>query len=240
MPDTKALLTIEDVRVEHDGVPAVHEVSLEVKPHELVGLVGANGAGKTSLLRSIAGDLSAAAGRVIFSGTEITHSPAHTIADLGISHVPEGRRLFGPLTVAENLRLGAFRTNDRHELQGRMQRVTDLFPVLGTRLKQRAETLSGGEQQMLAVARGLMSNPSLLLVDELSLGVMPSVVATLYELLNDLTSHGISVLVADQNVSRLLEISDRAYVMQTGHIVATGSGAELLASPEVKRAYLGM
>jgi branched-chain amino acid transport system ATP-binding protein len=238
--ESAPLLLAKDIRIEYDGVPAVHSANVAVYEGTLVGLVGANGAGKSSLLRCVAGDLPPMNGQVFFHGQDITATTSYARVDIGFAHVPEGRRLFGSLTVSENLRLGAFKRSARKRFDVRLQKVVEMFPILGDRLGQPAETLSGGEQQMLALARGLMSDPQILLVDELSLGIMPTVVDQLYELISDLTRAGTSVLMADQNTRRLLEIADHAYVMQSGSVVMEDSGANLANSDEIKRAYLGM
>lgn len=234
------LLQIEDLRVEYAGVPAVHEASIAVEHGQVVALVGANGAGKSSVLRAVSGVVTPAGGDVRLDGESILRKPAHDIMTLGIAHVPEGRRLFGALTVEENLRLGAYPVDDKQEVVARLEEVHELFPVLGQRHRQRCETLSGGEQQMVAVARGLMSRPRLLLLDEPSLGVMPTVVERLYDLVGQLTQRGVSVLIADQNLEQLLALADHAYVLQTGRVVMQGPGGQLLAADEVRQAYLGI
>ncbi|MDQ2624856.1 MAG: ABC transporter ATP-binding protein [Actinomycetota bacterium] len=234
------LLAVDALRVEYDGVPAVHEVSLEIRAGEIVALVGANGAGKSSTLRAIAGAARPAAGEIRLDGERVDGLEAHEIVARGIAHVPEGRRLFGPMTVEENLRLGASQVKDRAEIARRLERVGQMFPVIASRAGQRADTLSGGEQQLVAVARGLMSEPRLILLDEPSLGVMPLVVGQLYELVRTLADEGVAVIVADQNLERLLRLADRAYVFRTGVVVLEGTGAELLDSPEVREAFLGI
>lgn len=233
-------LRLVDVEVKYDSVPAVHQVSLTVGDREIVALVGANGAGKTTLMRTIAGAKVPSRGDVHVAGQRVNGLPAHRILDLGVAHVPEGRRLFGPLTVEENLQLGAYREADMTRFRERLAWVYELFPVLRNRRRQQSQTLSGGEQQMLAIARGLMSHPTLLLLDEPSLGVMPSVVERVYELIGELAADGVSVLIADQKVEKLLSVADRAYVLQTGRVVLEGTGRRLLASEKVREAFLGM
>jgi len=234
------LLAIEHLRVEYDGVPAVHDVSLEVRAGEIVALVGANGAGKSTTLRAVAGAVRSAGGQIRLDGERTDHLGAHEIVARGIAHVPEGRRLFGPMTVEENLRLGASQVSSRAEVARRLERMAELFPVVASRAGQRADTLSGGEQQLVAVARGLMSQPRLILLDEPSLGVMPLVVSQLYGLVRTLADDGVAVIVADQNLERLLRLADRAYVVRTGVVLLHGTGAELLDSAEVREAFLGI
>jgi branched-chain amino acid transport system ATP-binding protein len=234
------LLAVDSLRVEYDGVPAVHDVSLEVREGEIVALVGANGAGKSSTLRAIAGAVRPVGGEIRLDGERIDGLEAHEIVARGIAHVPEGRRLFGPMTVEENLRLGAAQVKDRGEIARRLERMGQMFPVIASRAGQRADTLSGGEQQLVAVARGLMSDPRLILLDEPSLGVMPLVVGQLYKLVRTLSDDGVAVIVADQNLERLLKLADRAYVVRTGVVMLEGKGASLLDSPEVREAFLGI
>ena len=234
-----SLLSLTGVRVSYDAVPAVHEATIEVRPSEVVALVGANGAGKTSIMRAIAGAIGIDTGRIELDGVDIGRLPAHRRVAIGIAHVPEGRRLFGPLTAEENLRLGAFMERSESEVAVRLERVYDLFPILRERRKQQSGTLSGGEQQVLAIGRGLMSRPRLLLLDEPSLGVMPTVVDQIYQLARRLADEGVSVVVADQKLDKLLKLADRAYVFQSGNIILSGSGSELLASGRVREALLG-
>jgi len=227
------------VRVSYNSVPAVHEATIEVEEAEVVALVGANGAGKTSIMRAIAGAIAIDEGRIEMAGTDISRLPAHARVALGIAHVPEGRRLFGPLSAEENLRLGAFRERSESQVSARLEYVYDLFPILNERKRQKSGTLSGGEQQMLAIGRGLMSQPRLLLLDEPSLGVMPTVVDQIYGLARRLADDGVSVVIADQKLEKLLRLADRGYVLQSGNIIMSGSGAELLASGRIREALLG-
>ena len=233
-------LRMEGVQVKYDSVPAVHDASLEVGENEIVALIGSNGAGKTTLMRTISGVKSPSRGEVWLSGQRVDGWAPHRLLDLGVAHVPEGRRLFGPLTVEENLRLGAFRERNERRLRDRMTWIFELFPILAERRTQQSLTLSGGEQQMLAIGRGLMSRPTLLLLDEPSLGVMPSVVDQIFDLAGDLARQGVAIVIADQKVEKVLTLADRAYVVQTGRVVLTGTGRELLGSDRVRRAFLGM
>ncbi|HAK40905.1 MAG TPA: branched-chain amino acid ABC transporter ATP-binding protein, partial [Synergistaceae bacterium] len=201
---------------------------------------GANGAGKTTTMRTIAGLMHPFSGSIHFEGRDISRMKAHETIRLGISYVPEGRRLFSKLTIQENLELGAFTKNDRREIDQSLEQVFELFPKLYDRRTQVAETMSGGEQQMVAIARGLMSNPRLLLLDELSLGLMPSLVEKVMEAVVSINRTGVTVLLVEQMVQEALEIADRGYVIQTGKIVQQGTAKELLHSPEVRKAYMGM
>ena len=231
-------LRVLDLSAGYGGLPALNGVSLEVRRGEIVALVGANGAGKSTLLRAVAGLLQPAAGRIEHEGRRIDGRPAHEIVRSGIAYVPEGRHLFGRLTVLDNLLLGAFTHHDGRE-QG-LDEVTALFPVLKDRAQQLAGTLSGGEQQMLAIARGLMSRPRLLLLDEPSLGIAPKLVARIYEALQAINAKGLTLLLVEQNVRAALTCASRAYVLQTGRMVREGPSADLLGSDLVRRAFLGL
>jgi branched-chain amino acid transport system ATP-binding protein len=231
-------LRVLDLSAGYGGLPALNGVSLDVRRGEIVALVGANGAGKSTLLRAVAGLLQPAAGRIEHEGRRIDGRPAHEIVRSGIAYVPEGRHLFGRLTVLDNLLLGAFTHHDGRE-QG-LDEVTALFPVLKERSSQLAGTLSGGEQQMLAIARGLMSRPSVLLLDEPSLGIAPKLVARIYETLAAINRAGLTLLLVEQNVRAALACASRAYVLQTGRIVREGSSADLLGSDLVRKAFLGL
>jgi len=234
------MLKVEDIHCGYDSVPVIFGVSLEVAEGELVAIVGANGAGKSTTMRAIAGLMHPTRGRITFMGEDITRTPAHTTLRKGISFVPEGRRLFAKLTVRQNLELGAFIEKDRQAVAGRLEEVYQLFPLLEERSGQTAETLSGGEQQMCAIARGLMSRPRLLLLDELSLGLMPTLVEKVINAVVEINRRGTTVLLVEQMVQEALEVADRGYVIQTGKIVQSGPARELLESPEVRKAYLGM
>jgi len=234
-----SLLQIQDVAVYYGGIQALKGVSLHLDVGELLAIVGANGAGKTTLLRTVSGVLRARSGSIRFDGRDVTRLPPHAIVGLGIAHSPEGRQLFGGLTVVENLRLGAVQRSDRAAVEHDFEYVFELFPILRERRQQRAGTLSGGEQQMLAIGRALMARPRLLLLDEPSLGLAPLLVERIFDVIARLKSERVTLLLVEQNARMALEVADRAYVMETGRIKLTGSAAELAANPEVERAYLG-
>ncbi len=234
------LLEVERVTTGYGGLPALHGVSLAVKAGEIVALVGANGAGKSTLLKTIAGLLAPTAGAVRFEGRRLDGRPAHAVVRAGVAYVPEGRRLFGRLTVRQNLLLGAYTQRDERARAEALDQVFALFPILAERADQRAGTMSGGEQQMLAIARGLMSRPRLLLLDEPSLGIMPRLVGRIYETLGAINRQGLTVLLVEQNVRAALSTAHRAYVLQTGRIVLEGPAADLLDSEMVRRAFLGL
>jgi branched-chain amino acid transport system ATP-binding protein len=234
------ILSLVDVHAGYDGVPVVFGVSLEVMPGELVAVVGANGAGKTTTMRTIAGLNNPLRGSILFEGRDISRLRAHQTLALGISYVPEGRRLFAKLSVEENLSLGAYTEKSDAEIKRRLEEMLALFPILRERARQTAETLSGGEQQMLAIARGLMSRPKLLMLDEMSLGLMPTLVEKMMETIVAINRSGMTVLLVEQMVQEALEIAHRGYVLQTGRVVHTGSAQELLDSEEIRKAYMGM
>jgi branched-chain amino acid transport system ATP-binding protein len=236
-----ATLELRDVRVFYGAIQAVKGVSLEVRERELVTVVGANGAGKTTTLRTISGLFRPRTGRIAYGGRDLTTLPAHEIVALGIAQAPEGRQIFGSLSVRENLLLGATRREgrDRHAIDADLDRVFGLFPVLKERINQAGGTLSGGEQQMLAIGRALMAKPKLLLLDEPSLGLAPLMVGRIFEVIARLKAEGTTILLVEQNARKALQVADRAYVMETGVITLTGPAAELAANPEVERAYLG-
>jgi branched-chain amino acid transport system ATP-binding protein len=234
------ILSLTDVHAGYDGVPVVFGVSLEVMPGELVAVVGANGAGKSTTMRAIAGLNNPLQGAIRFEGRDISRLRAHQTLALGISYVPEGRRLFAKLSVEENLSLGAYTEKSDVEIKRRLDEMLELFPVLRQRARQTAETLSGGEQQMLAIARGLMSRPKLLMLDEMSLGLMPTLVEKMMETIVAINRSGMTVLLVEQMVQEALEIAHRGYVLQSGRIVQSGAAKELLDSEEIRKAYLGM
>ena len=233
------LLRVEALEAAYGSVRALRGVDLEVRAGELVALVGSNGAGKSTLLRTLSGVHPALAGRVLYRGADVTRSPAHERVAGGVILVPEGRQVFGMLTVEDNLRLGAH-TRPRQEVDDGLDRVFRLFPVLAERRRQRAGTLSGGEQQMLAIGRGLMGRPTLLLLDEPSMGLAPRLVAALFEVIVSLRAGGVTMLLVEQNAHAALSIADRGYVLETGRITLEGPGRELLGAEAVRAAYLGI
>jgi branched-chain amino acid transport system ATP-binding protein len=235
------MLEIKNVSIGYKGgVLAVQDISFTVKKGEVVSLIGSNGAGKSTLLRGISGLLRPRAGEILLNGEALHTVPAHDIVRKGVAMVPEGRQLFGRLSVIDNLLMGAYAIDSKQRTQETLETVLALFPRLAERKGQRAETLSGGEQQQLAIGRGLMSQPTLLMLDEPSLGIMPKLVAEIFETINKIAKKGLTVLLVEQNVFEALHISDRAYVLQTGRIVLEGRGEELLKSDLVRQAYLGM
>jgi branched-chain amino acid transport system ATP-binding protein len=235
-----ALLEVDDLSVRYGPLVALHGVRLRVEAGEIVTVLGANGAGKSSLLGAVAGLVPAAAGQIVFDGTPIANVPAERVVRRGVALAPEGRRVFPRLTVADNLRRGAAARRDRDAIAEDRARVLELFPVLGERLWQSAGTLSGGQQQMLAIARALMSRPRLLLLDEPSLGLAPIVVDQIFALIARLRDEGTTILLVEQNVHRALDLADRAYVLATGRVEVEGTAKEVRASSDVERAYLGV
>ena len=234
------LLEVIDVDVFYGDAQAVNSVSFHVDPHKIVALVGANGAGKSTLLNTISGMIQPGKGKILFKGNSLTHLKPEEVVAMGISHVPEGRRLFSQLTVLENLELGAFPKRTRPYFNESLERALSLFPLLKNRLDQRAGSLSGGEQQMLAIARGLMAKPVLLILDEPSLGLAPVVVKLLFEIIQFLNREGTTILLVEQNVHQTLEIASYAYVLQTGKLKLEGQPDDLLKNADFQRAYLGM
>ena len=231
------MLELKDIQVFYGGIRALSGVSLRVEQGELVALIGSNGAGKSTTLKTISGLLRPRAGGVIYQGREITRAATDRIVELGISHCPEGRRIFGSLTVRENLLLGAVRR--RGDIAADLERVYELFPRLKERLSQAGGTLSGGEQQMLAIGRALMSRPTLLLLDEPSLGLAPLMVEHIFEVIRELKRQGTTMLLVEQNIHHALDVADRAYVMETGRVTLEGPAAELKRNPQVEQSYLG-
>lgn len=237
---SKTLLQVEDISVFYGPIQALRSVSLKVEEGEMVALLGANGAGKSTTLRTISGMLAPRHGRVIFDDEDIAGLPAHNVVSRGVAHVPEGRELFGPMTVEENLRLGFYSSgNDKAAYQRRAEEVMAYFPILAERSQQASATLSGGEQQMLVVARALMSSPRLLLVDELSLGLAPKIVAQLFEILRAVNERGTAVVIVEQFVHLALSNSDRAYVLRKGEVAVEDRSAHLMADESLVASYLG-
>ena len=233
------MLKIENIKVKYDTIPVIKGVSLEVREGELVALIGANGAGKSTILKTISGLMRPSEGSVIFQGRDITKASPDEIVRMGVVHVPEGRQIFSRMTIYENLRLGAFLRRDKEENKKNMEYVFSMFPILKERMKQSAGTLSGGEQQMLAIGRAVMSSPKLLLLDEPSMGLSPIMTEQVFSVLGKLKEDGITMLLVEQNAFEALEISDRAYILETGNITLSGESVELIKDPAVKRAYLG-
>jgi branched-chain amino acid transport system ATP-binding protein len=233
------LLSLDEVTARYGVLPVLHGVSLDIFQREIVALIGANGAGKTSLMGTIFGRPRASQGRVVFQGRDITQLPTHAIAWLGIAQSPEGRRIFSRMTVFENLQMGSIIADDPNKFNQDLDKVCTLFPVLKKRREQRAGTLSGGEQQMLAIARALMGRPKLLLLDEPSLGLAPLIVKQIFEVIKALNEGvGLTVFIVEQNAYHALKLADRGYVLVNGKITMTGSGSDLLNSEEVQTAYL--
>ena len=233
------MLKVEGLVCRYGKVAAVRELSIEVGQGELVSLIGANGAGKTTTLKAISGVLPPAGGRIVFQGEDITRAPPKHILELGIAHCPEGRRVFPHMSVLENLEMGAYLRADRPEVAQDMAKLFARFPILAERRHQAAGTLSGGEQQMLAISRALMSRPKLVLFDEPSLGLAPKLVERTYDIIKGIRADGVTVVMVEQNAFAALELSDRAYVLDQGHVTMSGPGAALLSDPHVKAAYLG-
>ena len=237
--DTAPLLSLEDLHAAYGPVAALRGLDLVVHPGELVCLLGANGAGKTSTLRAVSGLLPPTRGRIVFDGRPIHRADPRDILAAGIAHCPEGRRVFPYLTVRENLEMGGYARRDRRAVDEDLERVSTHFPILADRRRQMAGTLSGGEQQMLAIARALMARPRLILFDEPSLGLAPTIVEATFGIIADIRRRGTTVLMVEQNAYQALRIADRGYVLETGRIVLEGPAGELLANDHVRRAYLG-
>jgi branched-chain amino acid transport system ATP-binding protein len=234
-----AMLTVDDIHVFYGNIAAVKGISLTVYPGEIVTLIGGNGAGKSTTMRTISGLLKPKRGEIIFEGKRVSGLKGHEVAQRGIAQSPEGRRIFPRMTVTENLELGAFLRNDKAEIAADMDRVFDLFPRLKERLTQKSGTLSGGEQQMLAMGRALMAQPKLLLLDEPSMGLAPVLVDSVFETIRKVNDQGTTVLLVEQNALVALNIADHAYVLETGHITLEGPAKELAHNDEVRKAYLG-
>ena len=233
------MLALNDLQCNYGKVAAVRGLSLEVKRGELVSLIGANGAGKTTALRAISGIVRAVGGRIEFEGEDITRASPRRVLEMGIAHCPEGRRVFPYMSVRENLEMGCFLRSDRAGIASDFERIFERFPVLAERREQAAGTLSGGEQQMLAISRALMSRPKLVLFDEPSLGLAPNIVERTFEIIRQIRADGVTVVMVEQNAAAALELSDRAYVMEQGAVALTGTGESLSHDPHVQRAYLG-
>ena len=234
-----ALLTIENLEVFYGVIRAIKGVSFTVEEGEVVALIGANGAGKTTILHTITGLVQAKSGSVMFEGHDLTKTPAHKIVSMGMAHVPEGRRVFSQLTVLENLQLGAYTRKDKREIAEALEMVYHHFPRLEERKNQVAGTLSGGEQQMLAMGRALMSHPKIILMDEPSMGLSPILVSEIFDIIRSISESGTTVLLVEQNAKKALTIADHAYVLETGNIVLSGLASELMDNDSIKKAYLG-
>lgn len=233
------MLQVTDLQVSYGMIKAIKEVSFEVKEGSIVTLIGANGAGKSTILRSLSGLIKAQAGQIMYLGQDLMKKSAQEIVKAGLVQVPEGRRIFPGLSVAENLEMGAFLRKDRSAIQADLDAVYQRFPILKERNKQDAATLSGGEQQMLAMGRALMTKPKLLLLDEPSMGLAPIFINEIFNIIQDINDQGTTILLVEQNANKALEIADQAYVLESGQIVLSGSGQDLLASDAVQKAYLG-
>ena len=233
------MLTVSALECRYGKVAAVRGLSIEVNKGELVSLIGANGAGKTTTLKAISGVLPPSGGKIVFEGEDITHASARRVLQLGIAHCPEGRRVFPYMTVRENLEMGSYLRRDKPGIEADMNRLYERFPILRERREQAAGTLSGGEQQMLAISRALMSRPKLVMFDEPSLGLAPNIVERTFDIIRQIRSEGVTVVMVEQNALAALELSDRSYVMEQGRVTLTGTGQALLEDPHVKQAYLG-
>lgn len=234
-----SMLHIENLEVYYGAINAVKGISFDVEKGEIIALIGANGAGKTTVLHTVSGLIGARSGKIIFNDEDITKTPAHKIVSMGMAHVPEGRRIFGGLTVQENLMLGAYTRKDKNEIKESAESVYKRFPRLLERKSQIAGTLSGGEQQMLAMGRALMSHPSIILMDEPSMGLSPLYVNEIFDIIKAVNESGTTVLLVEQNATKALAIADRAYVLETGRITLSGNAADLMNDEKVRKAYLG-
>lgn len=234
-----AMLEVKNLEVHYGVIQALKGISFEVNKGEVIALIGANGAGKTTTLQTITGMLKPTSGEILFEGRDIAKVPGHKIVSMGMAHVPEGRRVFAELSVYENLRMGAYTRKDKKEIEESLQRVYKSFPRLEERKNQLAGTLSGGEQQMLAMGRALMSKPSIILMDEPSMGLSPIFVEEIFSIIREISSSGTTVLLVEQNAKKALGIADRAYVLETGNIVLSGDAKEMMNNDSIKKAYLG-
>ena len=234
-----AMLKVENLEVYYGMIQAIKGISFEVNEGEVIALIGANGAGKTTILHTVTGLVDAKAGSIEFEGKNLLKTPAHNIVSMGMAHVPEGRRIFQELTVLENLKLGAYTRNDKKEMEETLRMIYTKFPRLEERKEQIAGTLSGGEQQMLAMGRALMSHPKIILMDEPSMGLSPLYVSEIFKIIEEISSSGTTVLLVEQNAKKALSIADRAYVLETGKIVLEGNAKDLINDDSIKKAYLG-
>jgi branched-chain amino acid transport system ATP-binding protein len=233
------MLKVENISVNYGAIQALRNVSFDISKGEIVALIGANGAGKTTILNSISNIVPSVSGKILLEGKEISKLPPHDIVKLGISQVPEGRRVFAKMSVLENLEMGAYTRNDKKEIAADIEKIFQRFPRLNERKKQAAKTLSGGEQQMLAMGRALMSRPKLLLLDEPSMGLAPMLVEQIFQIIEEINATGTTILLVEQNANMALSIAHRAYVLETGEVVLQGDAKELASNPEVRKAYLG-
>ena len=233
------MLEVQDLYVSYGMMEVLHGVDISVQNGELISVIGPNGAGKSTLIKTIMGLVKPKSGKILYDGQDITHLPAHKRASLGIGYVPEGRHVFGRLTVEENLTIGAYSSSDKEKLKKNIDMVYEIFPRLAERKGQLARTMSGGEQQMLAIGRALTLSPRLLLIDEVSMGLMPIMVNTCFKVIHDLNQRGITVLVVEQNANKALKVADRGYVLETGNIVLTDTAENLRGNDVVQNAYLG-
>lgn len=234
-----ALLQVNNLEVYYGVIQALKGISFEVNQGEIIALIGANGAGKTTTLHTITGLLKAKSGSIVYDGADVTRTPGHKLVSMGLAHVPEGRRIFATLTVLQNLKMGAFTRKDKGEIEETLKMIYQRFPRLEERKNQMAGTLSGGEQQMLAMGRALMSHPKLLMLDEPSMGLAPLLVEQIFDIIRQLHADGTTILLVEQNAQAALAVADRGYVLETGRIVTEGTGAALLESDAIKKAYLG-
>ena len=233
------MLQIKDLYVSYGMMEVLHGISIDVKPQELVSVIGPNGAGKSTLIKTIMGIVKPVSGQILYNGQDITRLPAHRRAGLGIGYVPEGRRVFGKLTVEENLRMGAYELKDNNHIRENMEKVYEIFPRLGERKDQLASTMSGGEQQMLAISRALMLDPKMLLIDEVSMGLMPIMVNTCFDVIQKLNKQGITILVVEQNANKALKVADRGDALETGNIIISDTAENMRKDDTVQKAYLG-
>ncbi|MDF2512568.1 MAG: livF [Herbinix sp.] len=234
------MLTVEHLCAGYDGTPILHDLSFHVEKGKIMALLGSNGAGKTTALRSVVGKIKPTSGGIIYEGKSIINMPTYKMVELGIAMVPEGRLLFGKMTVADNLRMGSYRVKNKRVIQSKLEEIYEIFPKIKERENQLAETLSGGEQQMVAIARGLMSQPKLLILDEPSLGLAPKIVKEMFDFIKKINQTGLTIIIVEQNAIDTLQFADYAYLMNSGENVLEGTGSELLENEKVKEIYLGI